>query len=123
MPSFGSPTPVLRSFDEAKAREFYVDFLGFEVEFEHRFSPEAPLYLGLKRDRMTIHLSEHHGDCAPGARVRVPVEGLRGYAKTLSEKQYKYANPGPPKETPWGELDLSIADPFGNRITFYERPE
>ena len=31
--------PVLRSFDEAKAREFYVDFLGFTVEWEHRFEP------------------------------------------------------------------------------------
>ena len=30
-----APIPILRSFDEAKAREFYVDFLGFEVVFAH----------------------------------------------------------------------------------------
>ena len=35
-------TPILRSFDEVKAREFYVSFLGFDVVFEHRFH-EAPL--------------------------------------------------------------------------------
>ena len=34
-------TPIFRSFDEAKAREFYIDFLGFEVTFEHRFEPQA----------------------------------------------------------------------------------
>jgi hypothetical protein len=29
---FGKTTPILRIFDEAKAREFYVDFLGFRVD-------------------------------------------------------------------------------------------
>jgi hypothetical protein len=35
----GRVTPILRSFDEAKGREFYVDFLGFKVDWEHRFEP------------------------------------------------------------------------------------
>ncbi|MGP3358736.1 glyoxalase superfamily protein, partial [Escherichia coli] len=28
--------PILRMFDERKAREFYLEFLSFSVEFEHR---------------------------------------------------------------------------------------
>ena len=43
--SFGRTTPILRIFDEAKAREFYVDFLGFQVDWEHRFEPGLPLYI------------------------------------------------------------------------------
>jgi hypothetical protein len=35
--SLGPITPVLRCFDEAKTREFYLDFLGFKVDWEHRF--------------------------------------------------------------------------------------
>lgn len=35
--TFDKTIPILRMFDEAKAREFYLDFLGFSVEFEHRF--------------------------------------------------------------------------------------
>ena len=35
---FGHPTPILRSFDESRARDFYIDFPGFE----HRFEPETP---------------------------------------------------------------------------------
>ena len=35
--------PVLRIYDEAKAREFYLDFMGFTVEFEHRFEPGGPV--------------------------------------------------------------------------------
>ena len=35
--SLGKTVPILRMFDEAKAKEFYVDFLGFAVDWEHRF--------------------------------------------------------------------------------------
>jgi catechol 2,3-dioxygenase-like lactoylglutathione lyase family enzyme len=41
----GRITPILRIFDEAKAREFYVDFLGFTVDWQHRFGDNFPLYL------------------------------------------------------------------------------
>ena len=37
--------PILRMFDEAKAREFYLDFLGFSIEFEHRYEADLPLSL------------------------------------------------------------------------------
>ena len=39
---FGSPTPILRSFEEARAKAFYIDFLGFELLFEHRFEEGLP---------------------------------------------------------------------------------
>lgn len=68
--------PILRMFDEAKAREFYLDFLGFSVEFEHRFEADLPLYLGLSRDGLQIHLSEHHGDASPGATIFVPTQNI-----------------------------------------------
>lgn len=29
--------PIFRIFDVAKAREFYVDYLGMTVDWEHRF--------------------------------------------------------------------------------------
>jgi hypothetical protein len=58
-------------FDEAKAREFYVDFLGFTIDWEHRFGHNFPLYVQISRDDCTLHLSEHHGDCSPGAAIRI----------------------------------------------------
>ena len=48
--TFGHPTPILRSFDEARAKAFYLDFLGFELVFEHRFKPGLPLYFGVRRE-------------------------------------------------------------------------
>lgn len=38
-PRLSPAIPILRIFDQAKAREFYLGFLGFEPEFEHRFGP------------------------------------------------------------------------------------
>jgi catechol 2,3-dioxygenase-like lactoylglutathione lyase family enzyme len=111
--------PILRSFDEAKAREFYVGFLGFTVDWEHRFEPDLPLYMQVSRGGMIFHISEHHGDGSPGAHVRVAFEGLREFHAELTAKRYKNARPG--LNTPdWGGLEMSIADPVGNRITFFE---
>jgi len=53
--------PVLRMFDEAKAREFYCGFLGFTWGWEHR-DHNGPLYAGVTRGEVQVHLSEHRGD-------------------------------------------------------------
>ena len=113
----GSVTPILRIFDEAKARAFYVDFLGFEVDWEHRFEPGLPLYLQVARGDCVLHLSEHHGDCCPGAALRIEVDDVDAYHAELAAKEYGYARPGV-DDTPWGSREMSIKDPFGNRLVF-----
>jgi uncharacterized glyoxalase superfamily protein PhnB len=115
--SFGPVTPILRIFDEAKAREFYLGFLGFQVQFEHRFEPNAPLYMGITRDGVTLHLSEHHGDGCPGARIRIAASDVEAFQQELIGKQYKYNRPGI-KETPWDTREVTVLDPFGNQLTF-----
>ena len=110
------PIPILRSFDEAKAKEFYVDFLEFKVDWEHRFSQDSPLYMQVSKGDCILHISEHHGDCSPGASLRIEVDDIDGYQKLLNDKRYKNARPGI-NEQPWGR-DMPIADPFGNRLIF-----
>jgi len=53
--------PIMRIFDERRAREFYVDYLGFAVDWEHRFDGQGPLYMQVSRGALVLHLSEHHG--------------------------------------------------------------
>lgn len=113
-------TPILRIFDETKAREFYIGFLGFKIDFEHRFAENTPLYLGISHGNCVLHLSEHHGDSTPGLRVRVPARNLNDYMSALRAKKYAYANPGNGEQTPWGTIEVTITDPFGNRLTFVE---
>jgi uncharacterized glyoxalase superfamily protein PhnB len=115
--SFEKATPILRIFDETKAKEFYVDFLGFKVDWEHRFEPGLPLYMQISKDGCVLHLSEHHGDCSPGAAMRIKTSELDAFHAELASKRYKYARPGI-EEMPWGTRDMSVKDPFGNRLTF-----
>lgn len=112
-------SPIFRMFDEAKAREFYCGFLGFEVRFEHRFAPGLPLYIGMERGGFELHLSEHHGDATPGSTAFVETLNIRAYHRELIAKGYAYNRPGL-EELPWG-LQVEVSDPFGNRIRFCER--
>ena len=48
--SFGKTIPILRIFDEAKAKEFYLDFLGFTIDRQHRFESSLPLHMQLSKD-------------------------------------------------------------------------
>ena len=115
--NIGSPIPLLRIFDEAKAREFYVDFLGFKVDWEHRFEPGMPLYMQVSRDGCVLHLTEHFGDASPGAAMRIGVQDIDALHAELIAKAYKHARPGI-ESMPWGTRDMAIADPFGNRLVF-----
>jgi hypothetical protein len=120
--AFEQVIPVLRIFDIAKADEFYLGFLGFKVDWDHRFDANAPLYRQISRGDLVLHLSEHHGDGCPGARLRVSVRGVAELQRELAGKAYRYMRPGLEK-TPWGTLETGAIDPFGNHITFAERVE
>ena len=110
-------TPILRIFDETRARAFYVGFLGFQVGWEHRFEPGLPLYMQVSRNACVLHLSEHHGDCCPGAAVRIACDDVDAYHAELAAREYGYARPQV-EDTPWGSRDMTVTDPFGNRLTF-----
>jgi catechol 2,3-dioxygenase-like lactoylglutathione lyase family enzyme len=118
MTALGPIIPILRMFDEQKAREFYVGFLGFNIDFEHRFEPGLPLYMQVSRAGAVLHLSEHHGDATPGSAVRIGVGDLDALASEFREKDYKFARPSI-QEQPWGLRELIVGDPFGNRIVFF----
>lgn len=112
----GACTPVFRIFDEAAARGFYCDYLGFAVDWEHRFEPDLPLYLQVTRGACRLHLSEHHGDACPGATVRIAIDDVARLLEELERKPYRYARPAIARQ-PWGN-DLGLTDPFGNRLIF-----
>ncbi len=118
--SFEKTVPILRIFEERKAREFYLGFLGFTLDWEHRFGDNFPLYAQVSRAGLTLHLSEHHDDASPGSTVFVTMRGVRDFQKELSAKDYTYLKPGI-EDLPWGAV-MTVTDPFSNRIRFCEPP-
>jgi uncharacterized glyoxalase superfamily protein PhnB len=118
--TLGNTIPILRIFDEAKARGFYVELLGFTIDWEHRFEPGTPLYMQVSRDGCVLHLSEHYGDGSPGAAVRIDTTDIDAFHRELTDKRYKYARPGI-QDQEWGMREVGIKDPFGNKLTFAQR--
>jgi uncharacterized glyoxalase superfamily protein PhnB len=117
--TFNAVIPILRIFDIGKADEFYQGFLGFSVDWDHRFEPNMPLYRQVSRGSLILHLSEHHGDGSPGARLRVMMRGVEAFHREISAKGYCYMRPGL-ETTPWNTLETGVIDPFGNMIRFCE---
>ena len=111
--------PILRIFDVVKAKEFYIDWLGFTIDFEHQFEKDMPYYIGISKDDVQLHLSEHHGDATPGARVFILCNEIKRFYEELQNRPYKYLRPGL-EETFYGTLEITVHDPFGNRLCFNE---
>ncbi|MEM6884824.1 MAG: glyoxalase superfamily protein [Verrucomicrobiota bacterium] len=111
--------PNLRSFDEAMAKEFYVGFLEFQVDWEHRHAEGMPLYMQISRGDCLIHLTEHYGDCSPAGQIRIETPELDDYLHTLRAKDHPNCKPGPIVKQAWGTREITLTDPFGNRLTLY----
>ena len=116
---FDQTVPVLRVFSVDKAKEFYLDFLGFSLDWEHRFANDLPLYMQVSRGALRLHLTEHHGDACPGSTVFVRMRGIEALHRELMAKAYRYLRPGV-EQAPWGARVMEVTDPFGNRIRFNE---
>ncbi|GLQ54378.1 glyoxalase superfamily protein [Devosia nitrariae] len=120
--SYLRTVPVLRSFDEVKAREFYCGFLGFTVDWEHRYELDLPLYMQVSRAGINLHISEHHGDATPGSAVRFEVKGLEAFHAELLAKSYKNMRPGIERQE-YGAWEVCVIDPAGNKLIFCEYDE
>lgn len=112
--------PVLRIFDVAKAKEFYIDWLEFVVDWEHTFDSNAPVYMQISKGGAIFHLSEHYGDGTPGSHVFIWCTHLEAFQKNLLQKNYKYFRPGL-ETTFYNSISMDVLDPFGNKLSFNER--
>ena len=121
----GSSIPVLRMTDETAAKAFYVDYLDFEIEWEHRFhnTPESPLYLQLRLGEAVVHLNGHATPDDPPSEVRIPVQGVEAFCEHLASKAETAGQPVPEVVDPRGvgrNTDINLEDPDGNLLTFWE---
>jgi uncharacterized glyoxalase superfamily protein PhnB len=111
--------PILRIFDEEKAKDFYIGFLGMKLDWEHRFEKGFPTYMQVSRDNLIFHLSEHSGDCTPGSKVFVKTDQLDKLFREITSNNYKYSKPAI-STAPWGARIFEVTDPFSNRVLFNE---
>ena len=116
--AFEQAVPIVRIFDLAKAEEFYFGFLGFTLDWDHRYGENFPIYMQVSRGDLRLHLSEHAGDATPGGNMCVYMKGIRQFHAELTDKNYRHMKPGIEKQD--DGLEVSVTDPFNNRMRFME---
>ena len=110
--------PILRMFDVAATKRFYVDWLGFTLDWEDAH-PDGPVYLQVSREGVVLHLSSHHDDGTPGSVVLVEMTGVEALHAEISARPYPFFNPAVGSH-PLGR-ELQVIDPSSNRLRFFER--
>src|SRR4029077_19394438 len=103
--SDGGYRPIFHVADARASVDWYAQ-LGFEVESEHAFGPDWPLYVRLRRGPAQLHLSEHRLDGGPASHVYLYVEDV---------------DTSPPpgaaaEDCPWGMRETRLTDPDGNVV-------
>ncbi|MBD0838483.1 glyoxalase superfamily protein [Streptomyces sp. TRM68416] len=117
VPAISPGVPVLRVMSVAQALPFYLDYLGFTLDWEHRFEPGLPLYVQVSRSAAVLHLSEHHGDGVPSSVVWVPVRDVTALHKELLARPNAPVRPGIDPDAPGGPT-MHVIDPYGNVLRF-----
>ena len=97
--------PVLKVADANRSVEWYAR-LGFVKEFEHRYSEEFPAYVGVARQHIAIHFSEHVGDATPDTLLYLFVDDVDSVAAEFDESV---------QDEDWGR-EVHLTDPDGNRV-------
>lgn len=92
--------------------EFY-GRLGFEVEWEHRFRDDLPLFASIRRGSWHLFLSEHAGDARPHGLVYLYADNVDALHEDWRSAEVLS---GPPQDQPWGMRELLLVDPDGNRL-------
>ena len=107
--------PVLQIDDGAIAKQFYVDKLGFKLDFEWRHEPGFPVVMGIKSGELYLHLSEH-GKGHPGTEIYIFIDDITVWHRQCVSNDVAIENG--PEQKPWGNTEMLIKDPHRNALRF-----
>jgi len=106
--------PILHIHGYEAAKAFYVDWLGFVIDWEFRFEPGFPVYMQVSLGGVVLHLSEHKGGNPGPSMCHIDVDDLDALVKGWKARRPEFSQT--PEIAPWNAKHLELADPFGNRL-------
>lgn len=110
--------PIFRITDYSKAVEYYIDKLGFTLDWEHRFGDNEPVYMQISKNGLVLHLSENER-FKVGVIVFVETKGIEAFRDSVLINQNTNEIPEI-ITTNWNTKQLELTDPFGNLLRFNE---
>jgi catechol 2,3-dioxygenase-like lactoylglutathione lyase family enzyme len=111
--------PTLRITGYARSRQFYIDGLGFQIDWEHRFEPHFPVFMQISRDELVLFLTEHAGDCPVGGLVHLYVPDVDAWYAEFRTRGVPVREP--PNQSLPGLRDMTVLDPDGNKLRICTR--
>ncbi len=108
--------PQLRIISAPISLPFYVEGLGFSVDWKHQFEPGFPLFIQLTRKDQVIFLTEHTGDCQVGGAVYFIVPDVDNCYSEFTNRGITTIEA--PHDTPWRTREMVVTDLDGNRLRF-----
>ena len=109
------PSFNIRSY--AEVVEYYVDWLGFKIDWEFRFAPDKPAYMQVSRDNLFLHLNEWE-EGPFGSNAVAHVDDIKALFKEWKARRPDWD--GTVFKTPWNVLRIDLEDPSGNHIAIQQ---
>ncbi|MBV7331289.1 hypothetical protein KFU94_24240 [Chloroflexi bacterium TSY] len=110
VPVFG-----IRSYEEAIAH--YVDWLGFNLDWEWREAPGRPVIMAISRDGTSLMLNEDD-EGSVGSWLTLNVTHIHTLANEWNAKRPNSVTVV--VEPPYDIPSIMLTDPFGNRMDFQQ---
>ena len=118
-PIFKAVQPILPVNDIRLSLSYYIDKLGFTLAFID--SSEKPMYAGIRRDAIEIHLQWHQEENwkqMNASSLRFKIEYIDALfseykAQDVFHEQTRL------RKTDWGTEEFAFYDPNMNGLTFY----
>jgi catechol 2,3-dioxygenase-like lactoylglutathione lyase family enzyme len=99
--------PTLRVSDALAAAAWYAR-LGFVEDWRHQHGPGLPWFISVSTpEGATLFLTEHADDCPPRSSLFLVTHDIAAAEAALQAIA---------KTMPWGDRELSVTDPDGNRV-------
>lgn len=113
--------PILDVRDVSRALDYYVQKLGFKIEFRYQEDPDN--YAGVYRDNVYLHMQWQHPDefekgTAGRLRFRILVTDPDAIFQEYKDKGI-IDEKTQIRDTEWGTREFGIRDLDGNGLIFY----
>ncbi len=113
-------TPVFQMTDYAQAVAFYVEWLGFSIDWEDR-PASGGYYVQVSRGNIVLHLTTYPHESGIGSRAIAEFTGLLAFHHRLLQKVSDFPTP-PLEKATWNNkvMQLELFDPAGNCLVLTE---
>jgi catechol 2,3-dioxygenase-like lactoylglutathione lyase family enzyme len=113
--------PILDVRNIEAALRYYVDRLGFQVDFRYEEDPDN--YAGVRRDDVYLHMQWQHEDefrkgTAGRLRFRVVVDDPDALFQEYRGR-HVFDDGVQVRDTEWGTREFGFRDPDGNGLIFF----